>query len=240
MTVAIVTATLRTLHRIHRQLADLQDQLAAGPRLVAARTRQLETADAKKAAAQDDVKKARMSADQKQLQLKSAEAKNRDLEGKLNACKTNREYQTLTEQIAADKMTLKVLEDEILEALERIDVLKPAVPAAEAEVAAAKKLLADAQAVVAAETGRLNGEVARVRAELETVEKDLAADVREKYERVVKHKGADGMAPVEGQSCGGCFQQITGNMLSDLMLGRVVMCRSCGRLLYVPVSSASA
>ena len=240
MTAAVTTDTLRTLHRIHRQLADLQDQLAAGPRQVAARSRLAEAAEAKKTAAQDDVKKARMAADQKQLQLKSAEAKNRDLEGKLNACKTNREYQTLTEQIAADTMALKVLEDEILEALERIDALKPSVPAAEAEVQTAKRLLAEATAKVAAETGRLEGEVARVRVELEAVEKELAADVREKYERVVKHKGADGMAAVEGQSCGGCFQQITGNMLSELMLGRVVMCRNCGRLLYGPESSAPA
>jgi len=86
----------------------------------------------------------------------------------------------------------------------------------------------------------LKAESQKVATEMEGLEKELAADVREKYERVVKHKGADGMAPVEGQSCGGCFQQITGNMLSDLMLGRVVMCRSCGRLLYVPESSASA
>jgi predicted nucleic acid-binding Zn-ribbon protein len=207
---------------------------------VAARTKQVEAADAGKAVAQDDVKKAKMAADQKQLQLKSAEAKIRDLDGKLNACKTNREYQTLTEQIAADRMALKVLEDEILEALERIDALKPAVPAAEAGLAAARKALAEAQAKVDAESGRLNGEVARVRAELEAVEKELADDVREKYERVVKHKGADGMAPADGQTCGGCFQQITGNMLSDLMLGRVVTCRSCGRLLYVPESSPPA
>jgi len=240
MAVAVTAETLRTLHRIHRQLADLGDQLAAGPRQVAARAKQLEAAEAKKTSAQDDVKKARMTADQKQLQLKSAEAKNRDLEGKLNACKTNREYQTLTEQIAADKMAMKVLEDEILEALERVDAVKPLVPAAEAEVAAVKKTLAEAQAKVATETGRLNGEVTRVRAELEAVEKELAADVREKYERVVKHKGADGMAPTEGQSCGGCFQQITGNMMSELMMGRVVMCRSCGRLLYIPESSAPA
>jgi predicted nucleic acid-binding Zn-ribbon protein len=137
-------------------------------------------------------------------------------------------------------MALKVLEDEILEALERIDALKPAVPAAEAGLAAARKALAEAQAKVDAESGRLNGEVARVRAELEAVEKELADDVREKYERVVKHKGADGMAPADGQTCGGCFQQITGNMLSDLMLGRVVTCRSCGRLLYVPESSPPA
>ena len=127
---------------MHRQLADLAEQLAAGPRAVAARTRQVQAADAKKAAAADDVKKAKVVADQKQLQLKSAETKIADLEGKLNACKTNREYQTLGDQIAADRMATKVLEDEILEALERIDVLKPAVPAAEKEIEAAKKLLA--------------------------------------------------------------------------------------------------
>ena len=240
MAVALVTETLRTLHRIHRQLADLTDQLAAGPRTVAVRTKQVEAADAKKAAAQDDVKKAKVAADQKQLHLKTAEAKIRDLEGKLNACKTNREYQTLTEQIAADRMATKVLEDEILEALERIDALKPTVPAAESEGAALRKLLDEAKARVAAETGRLEGEVARVRAELETVERDLPDDVRDKYLRIVKQKGADGMAPLDGQSCGGCFQQITGNMVSDLMLGKVAICRSCGRLLYVPESSRPA
>ena len=240
MNAAVTTATLRTLHRIHQQLADLQDQLAAGPRQVAARTKQFEAAEAKKAAAQDDVKKARMAADQKQLQLKSAEVKHRDLEGKLNACKTNREYQALKEQLAADAMATKVLEDEILEALERIDALKPTVPAAEKEVEESRKMLASATAAVEAEAGRLADEVARVRGELETVERDLPADVRDRYERIVKQKGADGLAAVEGQSCGGCFQSLTGNMLSDLLMGRIIVCRSCGRLLYSPESSAPA
>ena len=240
MTVAVATGTLRTLHRMHRQLADLAEQLAAGPRAVAARTRQVQAADAKKAAAADDVKKAKVVADQKQLQLKSAETKIADLEGKLNACKTNREYQTLGDQIAADRMATKVLEDEILEALERIDVLKPTVPAAEKEIEAAKKLLAEAEAKVKAETGRLEAEVVRIRGELQTAEKDLADDVREKYDRVVKQKGADGMAAVDGQTCGGCYQQLTGNMLSDVLLGRIIICRSCGRLLYLPETSTSA
>ena len=240
MAVAVSAATLRTLHRIHRQLADLREQQAAGPRRVAACTRNLEAAEARKATAQDEVKKARMAADQKQLQLKSAEAKHRDLEGKLNACKTNREYQTLKEQLAADAMASKVLEDEILEALERVDALKPTVPAADQEVETARRQLAEAKTAAEGEAGRLAAEVARVRSELETVEHELPADVRDRYERIVKQKGADGMAPVEGQSCGGCFQQLTGNMLSDLLLGRIVACRSCGRLLYSPASSAPA
>jgi predicted nucleic acid-binding Zn-ribbon protein len=234
---AVATVTLRTLHRMHRQLADLAEQLAAGPRAVAARTRQVDAAEARKAAAADDVKKARLVADQKQLQLKSAEAKIADLEAKLNACKTNREYQTLRDQIAADRMATKVLEDEIIEALERIDAVKPAVPAAETEITAAKKLLADAEARVKAESGRLEAEVTRIRADLQAAEKDLVDDVRERYDRVVKQKGADGMSPVDGQTCGGCYQQLTGNMLSDVMLGRIITCRSCGRMLYLPESA---
>jgi predicted nucleic acid-binding Zn-ribbon protein len=234
---AVATVTLRTLHRMHRQLADLAEQLAAGPRAVAARTRQVDAAEARKAAAADDVKKARLVADQKQLQLKSAEAKIADLEAKLNACKTNREYQTLRDQIAADRMATKVLEDEIIEALERIDAVKPAVPAAETEITAAKKLLADAEAKVKAESGRLEAEVTRIRADLQAAEKDLVDDVRERYDRVVKQKGADGMSPVDGQTCGGCYQQLTGNMLSDVMLGRIITCRSCGRMLYLPESA---
>jgi predicted nucleic acid-binding Zn-ribbon protein len=240
MSAAVAAGILRTLHRMHRQLADLTEQLAAGPRTVAVRTKQVQAAEAKRAAAQEDVKRARMAADQKQLQLKSAEAKILDLEGKLNACKTNREYQTLGDQIAADRMATRVLEDEILESLERIDGLKPAVPAAEAEIETAKKLLAEAQAKVQAETGRLEVEVQRITGDLRTAEKELADDVREKYDRVVKQKGADGMSAVDGQSCGGCFQQLTGNMVSDLMLGRVIACRSCGRLLYMPDSSPLA
>jgi predicted nucleic acid-binding Zn-ribbon protein len=234
MAIAAPTATLRTLHRIHRQLADLDGRLAAGPRLVAACTTQVAAAEGRRSTAQDEVKKARVAADQKQLQLKSAEAKIRDLEGKRNAAKTNREYQTLGEQIAADTMANKVLEDEILEALERIDTLKAAVPAADAEVATAGKALAEAKAKVAHETGLLEAELARVRGELESVEQELDGDVRERYERVVKHKGADGLAPLEGGSCGGCCQQVTSDMAAAVTLGRVVVCRSCGRLLYSP------
>jgi predicted nucleic acid-binding Zn-ribbon protein len=101
-------------------------------------------------------------------------------------------------------------------------------------VQTARTQVTEAQSRVDAEAGLLQAEVARVRAELVTVERDLVDDVRDRYDRVVRSKGADGLAAVDGQTCGGCFQQITGNMLSDLILGKAVVCRNCGRLLYMP------
>ena len=82
------------------------------------------------------------------------------------------------------------------------------------------------------EAARLEEEMSRVLSKLEEVESELAVETREVYQRVVKHKGEDGMASSEGGCCGGCHQQLTGKMLSQLMAGNVAMCRSCGRLLY--------
>ena len=240
MSVVVATGTLRTLHRMHRQLEDLRGRLAAGPRRIAALTAAVTAAEARREAAVEAVKQARLAGDQKQLQLKSAEVKIRDLESKLNACKTNREYQTLGDQIAADKMATKVLEDEILDAFERIDALKPAVPDAETAIAAAKRRLSEEETRVRGEAGQLEAEVSRIRGDLAATEKELSDDVRERYDRAVKLKGADGMAEVDGPSCGGCHQQITSNMQSELLTGRVVICRSCGRLLYTPAGSGQA
>jgi uncharacterized protein len=234
MATAVISEIMRTLHRIHTQLSDLRGRIVAGPRQVAAHTAQVDAAEAARTGVQEDVKKAKMAADQKQLQLKTSEAKIRDLDAKLNACKTNREYQTLTEQIAADKMATKVLEDEILEALDRIDTIKKTLPTAETAVEAARKLLGEAKARVATEGTHLEAEVQRLRGELEATERELPADIRDLYDRAVKQKGAEGMAPLDGESCGGCYHQITGNMHSELLVGKVVMCRSCGRLLYLP------
>jgi len=232
MTVAVAIETLRTLHRMHRQLEDLHGRLDAGPLRVAALATTVRNAEAARDSAKDAIKQARLAVDRKQLQLRSAESKNADLEGKLNACKTNREYQTLGDQIAADRMATKVLEDEILEALEGIDVLAPGVPKAEEAVTAVQRKLAAEQGRVRDDKGQLDEDVARVSGELAMAEKELADDVRARYDRVVKHKGADGMAAIDGQSCGGCHQQITSNMTSELFAGRIVACRSCGRLLY--------
>ena len=80
--------------------------------------------------------------------------------------------------------------------------------------------------------------MARVLSKLEEVEGDLTAETLEVYQRVVKHKGEDGLAVSEGGCCGGCHQQLTGKMLSQLMAGNVAMCRSCGRLLYEPETAS--
>ncbi len=175
-----------------------------------------------------------MALDQKQLQLKTGESKIIDLKVKLNQSNTNREYQAFRDQIAADEMANSVLADEILEAMEKVDIMKASVPEHEGRVAKAKHELSTAQQKVRSEEESIRGDIARLEGELLKAETELPADFREVYQRVIKAKGQDAMAVVEGGSCGGCYQQLTTNMLNEINMGRVVLCKSCGRVLYLP------
>jgi len=176
----------------------------------------------------------RVALDQKQLQLKAAEGKIAELKVKLNQANTNREYQALKDQIAADEMACSVLADEILEAMEKLDVMKAQIPESEGRVAKAKEELGKIQQQIRAEEESLRADVKRLEKELAEAETALPEDFRAMYQRVVKAKGEDAMAVVEGGSCGGCFQQLTTNMHNEINMGRVVLCKSCGRVLYLP------
>jgi len=231
---SVTTTVLRELHRIQRQLGDLGERLDRGPKQIKAREANVARLEVELAQLKADHKGARVGADQKQLLLKSGESKIHELKIKLNAAQSNREYQALKDQIAADEMANSVLADEILEALEKIDTFVPTLAEAEQKLAKAEDELAKAQQQIRDQQGLLHDDVKRLSAELKQVEGQLPADFREAYQRIVKSKGPDAMAQVDGESCGGCNHHITSNLISSLMMNRVVCCQSCGRMLYLP------
>jgi uncharacterized protein len=230
----IGTSLLRTLHRIHRQLNDLRERLDRGPRQVRAAEANVQHHEQQVTKTKADAKALRIAADQRQLQLKSGEGKVKELRVKLNAAASNREYQAFKDQIAADEMANSVLADEILEELEKIDAFQKEIVDAEAMLAASKLKCQEVKADVAAREPTLRAEIAKYEGELQQTEATLPEDVRESYQRVVRGKGEDALAMVENQFCGGCNQQIPLNMLSRVMLGQPIFCKTCGRLLYLP------
>jgi hypothetical protein len=231
---SITAAALRELHRIHQQLADLRDRLERGPKQVRAREANLVQLETKLAEARERAKQTQMAVDRKQLDLKSGEQKVIDLRVKLNAASSNREYQALLEQIAAAEMAGSVLQDEILEGLEKTDQLTIAVKEAEKNLAAGKQELEKARQAVAASAATIRTDLNRLEGELVQAEKALPADVKIDYQRVVRSKGADSLAAAEDGVCTGCGQQITLNMQNELKLSKLVFCKACGRLLYLP------
>ena len=231
---SVTAAALRELHRIHQQLADLRDRLERGPKQVRARETNVTQLEAQLAEARDRAKQTQMAIDRKQLDLKSGEQKVLDLRVKLNTANSNREYQALLEQIAAAEMAGSVLADEILEAMEKVDLNGMAVKEAEKNLASGKQEMQKAQQAVAASTAAIHDDVARLESELAEAERALPPDLKADYDRVVRSKGADSLSAAEDGVCLGCGQQITLNMENELRLSKLVFCKSCGRLLYMP------
>ena len=230
----IPAAVFRDLHRIHRQLADLHGRMERGPQQVRIRDVNVARLNDSLAQAREKVKQTRMSVDRKQLDLKSGEIKIVDLKAKLNACSTNKEYQALLEQINAAEMANSVFTDEILEGLEKIDELEALVVTAEKSIAIGQQELDKVKRDVEGTADSIRGDVARLDAELATVEASLPMEFKGDYRRVLRGKGAEGLAAVEDGCCGGCGQQITLNMQNELLMSKLVPCKSCGRLLYMP------
>ena len=225
---------LRTIHRIRLQLTDLGSRLRQGPKRIHACETNVKKQEELLAAAGERMKTMRMASDAKQVQLKGGEDKVAELKIKLNAAASNREYQALLDQIAAINMTNSVLADEILEAFERIDDFKMTVDKATAASEAATRQAQATRQEVEKDRPLVETDIRRLQEELRQAEGLLPIDVREHYQRVVRAKGEDALAPIYGEICSGCNQRVLLNMLADLRMSKLVFCKSCGRLLYLP------
>jgi predicted nucleic acid-binding Zn-ribbon protein len=231
--IQISTELLRRLHHIHRQLTDLQNQLDRGPRQIKAGKAIVAKAHAEVEAARESLQQARIASDDRQLQLKTREDRIEDLKAKLNTAASNREYDLLSEQIAADKQANAVLSDEILEGLEQLDVLQQQVQQAEED-------LNRTQSEQKAKADEIEKRMISVRkdldhfnAEREKAEAEIPSQMKADYLRVTSAKGEDALAPVENESCGGCYQTLTTQTMDQLRLSRLVRCPSCNAFLYL-------
>jgi predicted nucleic acid-binding Zn-ribbon protein len=228
------TAGLKRLHELHLRLQELQQQLEHGPRQVKARQQILAKKQAEVDALKAELKLVRVLADQKNLQLKTNESKIADLRVKLNQATSNREFDIIRSQIDADTMANSVLEDEILEVLEKVDQFQQKIAKAEGE---ANQTSADIRkfADEVESTGpRLRSQASEIEGSVREAEKILPESTLIMYRRLVQAHGAGALAYVEGKSCSACNEILSPNFIVELNMDKFIFCRSCGRLLYRP------
>ncbi|MEM9412622.1 MAG: phospholipase [Planctomycetota bacterium] len=231
---------LKTIHRILKQKTDLTERIEKGPRQI----RVAENAEKQFVSELEEAKenrtKTKMAADDKQLQLGEREAKIEDFKSKLNTAASNKEFQLLKDQIAADEQANSVLSDEILEMLERLDVLEAAVVTAESNLQGAKQETEKVKARIAVESASLQEQLESVVADLKANESKLTGEVGSEYRRLVESRGEDALAETDMQTCGQCYTKLTTQKMSELMMRQAVFCPSCSCLLYVSEGQTAA
>lgn len=225
------------LHELHLELREVQSELEAGPRQTAFRKQLFAKKQAELDERRQKLKQAKVTADQKSLQLKTNEAKIAELRAKQNTVTTNREYDILRGQIDADTMAKSVLEDEILEALESVDRGQAELKTFEDEVAVAEADMKKFVQQIEQKVPGLKQKAEELTTQVVASEKFLPDDVMGLYRRLVQVHGADALASVQNSSCSNCFVKLTQQMIVEIKSGRILFCKSCGRLLYMPHSA---
>lgn len=227
--------SLRTLHRIHRQLTDLGGRLRRGPNLVRAHEANLQKCVSQCELAKKETTDLKVANDAKQGRLKDGEEKINKLKVQLNTAASNREYQGLKEQIATTEMANSVLADEILEGMELIDESAEKIVEADKVHDDIKAEVEKASQKVQAEEPLITADIQRLEVELVEWENRLDGDFKTIYVRISRTRGEDSLGAIDGEYCAGCNKLVPLNNISNLMLEKPkpVVCEGCGRLLYL-------
>ena len=224
---------LPRLHQLLQQLQAVRDKLSGGPRQIRVRESRIAQGEQLALKRTEELKLARAAADSKNLELKSKEAGLLDLQRKLNVSTSNREYDAAQTQIDADKAAKAVLEDEILELLDRAEGIQK-------EIARAKEAVSQAQADLEKFRAEFDSQADQWRQQQAKLEKEVAAaesaftgQDKDKYRRLVDAYHADALADADTGNCSNCYVNLTPQQRVQLNSGKHLFCGTCGRLLYI-------
>jgi hypothetical protein len=184
---------------------------------------------------------AKQAFQENQVAIKNTEldiATRRDTIGKLKTqqfeTKKNEEFTSIGKDIERYDDMIDELETQELELMEQADELKTSHADAVSALAVPQKEvdqdIADLEVKGQQCQARLD-ELLAERAELiENVEPKLIA----LYDRLLKSKGNDPVAPLKGSQCGGCHMKVTPSTVVNVQAEKApAQCENCGRILYV-------
>jgi predicted nucleic acid-binding Zn-ribbon protein len=234
------TASLfREIHRLRRFSRDLQEQLDRIPR-------QRKAYQAKQAAReqalkdeQEAVKKLKVLASDKEKQLKGKGDALDRYTRQQNEVTTRKEHEALMLEMAHARDTIAKLEDEILAAMSESEERGAKLPELEKAVAAVKEEVAKFEADVGKRKADLDKQLVEAQAQLKEAEAKVPRDLKPQYQRTVSSLGADGFAVVRDNACTECNTEIIRSMELNLLNDEFVVCKSCGRILYLPEGAAT-
>lgn len=225
---------LRELHRLRRHLRDLQAELERAPRVLKARQAKLAQEEETFKEAQEAIKRLKIGTHEKEVSLKATHQQIAKYEKQLDDVANKKEYDAKQVEIVHSRERTAELENQILEAMSESEERAARLPEQEKHLHQARAQFAEFEAAHRDRVARLEDEKRRTQEELKATEAQIPDKIRPEYQRLVNAYGADALAAVNGQACSHCRTHVTAQQQAMLEQELYVVCKSCGRALYLP------
>jgi predicted nucleic acid-binding Zn-ribbon protein len=227
------------LHRLLAHAANLRSEIDLAPKKLQMHKDKLAKQEQELKDYLESTRKAKVHQHEKEVSLKELNLKIDKWEGQINSVNSKKEFDALKHEIAGAREQCRKLEDQILEAMTDVETRSSRQPELERALAAAKtktaQLIDDLQS-------RRNEHTTQLAAALEqiaAIEETMLPDLRATYLRLKEAQGDQALALVRTRTCQACYTTLTAQMYNDLLNGRLVPCKSCGRILYLETAPAA-
>ncbi len=228
--------SLLKLQDLDLEAAKLEAQLAAIPAKEAETKTIYQAEEDAFAAAKKSVQEIELTIRKLESEITTFKTQKENFQSKTSLIKNNDEYRAALLQIEQCDKAISDAEEKQIIAMDELETAKKTLAEKDANLKAAKK---NAEAIFA----KLEAEKADCKKKLETLattRPELAAAVDpailKRYDRLRTARNNNPtkpcFVPVDDGSCGRCHLSVTSQEINDTLKGKVVLCNSCGALLY--------
>src|SRR5262245_41076103 len=212
-----LVALLRQLHRMHRHVHDLREQLQRLPFTLKAQKARLARQEEAYREAQDALKHLKVATHEKEVTLKTKNQQIAKYEKQREELTSKKEFDALQLEINAARQACQKLEYEILASMMEADEKTAALPAIEKASRQAREEFARFEETAKEREADLKSQLAAAEKELKEVEKTIPDEIRPQYQRITNGMGADGLSVVIDRTCKACSTGITAQNYNDLL-----------------------
>lgn len=151
----------------------------------------------------------------------------------MNAIKTNDAYKALLSEIDKCKQVVQVLEDEILEIMDKVDKENLRLKQTDENFKHNEAEVKSKTEALKKELEQLKKDISVKEAERAEFAKKVSESLLVRYEYIRESKQGLAIVPVEGENCGGCSITLRPQTINEVCKAQeLVVCDSCSRILY--------
>ena len=214
-----VTHLTNELGHLPRQIADVDDQLAA-------RTAKFD--ELKASTRQIEAERKKLDLDVQAKQGAIARYKSQQQQ-----TRKNEEFAALNHEIEHAEKEITALEDSELELMEAYDKGLAQVAEAQKELAIFQDKAKHKRADLEKRASAVAAELTSAKEKQAEAEKAVPEDALARYRRILKSKKDVAIVPIQHGACGGCHMKLTTQTVHSAKGSeQLVACENCGRLVY--------
>ena len=171
---------------------------------------------------------------EKELELATNAEAVKKLQSQLYSLKTNKEFQTMLQQIADTKADGSLIEEKILISFEDSDKIKAKVDQENLKLKAEEKVFLEEKKKVELRIKEIDERLSQLQTQRKQVTPGIDPKMLAEYERILSSRDGLAIVTVVDNSCGGCHMLVPPQVINLIkMYEHIVTCEVCNRIFYI-------